>query len=969
MAKKQNAKERRAQQELNNKKKWQNEAEKKRLAEEEEKKRLLREEEERKRREAEKREREEAARFAAENPALFRAKKSRAKAAGLKSTFVIGDELLMTSFGKGNEAVAEHHIRDREITSLNTPSAFQVENGGASFAIKGKNALTAVADDPRRAAEKKGVREDMIGAKTKLEERFFGKSFDDNVHIQLIYSILDIEKILSKHINNIVYSIDNVRAMDGAEYDDFMGYMGLKNSYGTFCNPSTLYGKARTNVLSQGEKLKALLKNPRLGYFGSAFYRTGNDLKAKKRGDKLRDGKDIYYMLAMLGETRQALAHSSNSTRDFMYTIDRVKQDPAESETIVRESTAVLNTLYAERVNALNENFIAHSKKDLTILFSVLGIKDRAEKAKTAATFYDFVVRKSFKNIGFSIKKLRERMMDFFFAETGITADDPNFSSVRQKFYRLLDFCIYRHYLSDGARIERNVSALRTSLDAWEKEKFYITESERLWQEMKAIAVGGIYPQTKGKAIAEMKDHEDADLSSDMIAEVMIGVGKTSWFSKLIYMLTLFIDGKEINDLLTTMIHQFENIDAFLCIMRERGMAVSFVRSYEMFLSAGRIAAELREINSFARMEKPHPAAKKQMYLDAATVLGCRESEQELAEYFETVLDQNQGKLNANGKKDNSFRNFLARNVIESDRFIYLIRYNNPKNVRAMAQNLPAVTFVLRDLPDTQIARYCKICGIALRGGREECIRALAEMIRTMDFKRFASVRQKAVACTRDGEEKQRMQATVGLYLTVLYLLTKNLVYVNSRYFLAFHCLERDGQLLDCSAGYKTTPYNALTRRFVEEGRLNRHAASYLTVNLRQSDQWSARQFRNAVAHLNAIRNAHLYIGGVNKICSYFELYHYLIQRALLSKSAKDAKNGYCDPNGVVTKPSEKTLTSLALAEERGWYCKDLVKNYCIAFGYNLARYKNLTIDDLFDKDRPREDAEEGKYRCRNLAD
>lgn len=34
-------------------------------------------------------------------------------------------------------------------------------------------------------------------------------------------------------------------------------------------------------------------------------------------------------------------------------------------------------------------------------------------------------------------------------------------------------------------------------------------------------------------------------------------------------------------------------------------------------------------------------------------------------------------------------------------------------------------------------------------------------------------------------------------------------------------------------------------------------------------------------------------------------------------------------------------------------YCKDLVKALNITFGYNLPRYKNLSIDGLFDKNRP----------------
>ena len=40
------------------------------------------------------------------------------------------------------------------------------------------------------------------------------------------------------------------------------------------------------------------------------------------------------------------------------------------------------------------------------------------------------------------------------------------------------------------------------------------------------------------------------------------------YFSKMIYMLTYFLDGKEINDLLTTLISKFDNIKEFLKIMK-----------------------------------------------------------------------------------------------------------------------------------------------------------------------------------------------------------------------------------------------------------------------------------------------------------------------------------------------------------------------------------------------------------------
>ena len=923
--------------------------------------RLVREEEARLQREreaAEQKARERAEQIAREHPELMRVKKSRAKAAGLKSTFVIGDELLMTSFGKGNDAVVEHHIRHDGITSLQAPPAFRIDDYNTSFAITGRNRLSATADDPRRATEMGTARLDMIGAKSELEKRFFGRTFDDNIHVQLIYNILDMEKILAKHINNIVYAINNIRGIAEDGIEDFIGYMGMQNSFDTFSDPERYRNpdkkreaSIRASIASQKAKFDALLKNPRLGYFGSAFYNVGSDKKARKKSD-MRSAEQIYYMICLLGEARQALAHSSNSTREALYRLDTVRE-PAR---------ATLDALYAERVDTLNADFIKHAEKDLTILFRITEVSSYEEKKRLAADYYDFVVRKSYKNIGFSIKKLRERLMDHFFERKGLTADDPSFSSVRQKFYRLLDFVIFSHYRAQEARIAQNVERLRASLNELEKEMFYVEESERLWRELQTVITDKLYTYMNGTAIKTLET--DAEISSEMIGDVLIRSDAVEYFSKMIYMLTLFIDGKEINDLLTTLIHQFENIASFLFVLRERGLSESFTEGYAMFLRAEKIARELREINSFARMERPTPSAKKQMYLDAATLLGTSASEQELTAYFDALLDRKQDSGKTGKTRDNTLRNFIASNVIESDRFIYIVRYNNIRNARLLAQNKKVITFVLNQIPDTQIARYCKTCAISVLASREAQVAALAELIAEMDFSRFEHVPSAKERDKKRGEERQRLQGMIGLYLTVLYLLTKNLVNVNSRYFLAFHCLERDGQLLGISAGYKGANYGGITSSFIDGGKLNRHASSYLRTNLANADDWATRLFRNNVAHLGAIRGAYRYIGDIKSVRSYFELYHYLIQRHIEAAYDRAREAGWSD---IIS--NEKTIAYLPLARVNGWYCKDFVKAYCIPFGYNLPRYKNLTIDALFDRNNPPETDGETRYRCKDLVD
>ena len=73
---------------------------------------------------------------------------------------------------------------------------------------------------------------------------------------------------------------------------------------------------------------------------------------------------------------------------------------------------------------------------------------------------------------------------------------------------------------------------------------------------------------------------------------------------------------------------------------------------------------------------------------------------------------------------------------------------------------------------------------------------------------------------------------------------------------------------------------------------------------------------------------------------SYFELFHYVQQRYLAEKFD-------------LSKFVRKTVAS-----------KDLIKLLYLPFAYSLPRFKNLTVDALFDPD-----GEDGKERAKRLAE
>ena len=310
--------------------------------------------------------------------------------------------------------------------------------------------------------------------------------------------------------------------MDNKSNDDFVGHMGFGHgyTYELFRDFDKLdqsgYDEHRIKTINRlREQFFALLKNPRLGYFGSAFYKLGSNVKSDMKSIPLRNEEDIFYTLILLGEVRQALAHGTENTAS-VYNLDTAGNDGVRR---------MLDSLYSSRIDELNADFGKYAEKDLTILYSILGTAD-CDKVKVAEDYYSFVVKKSYKNIGFSIKTLREKIVDLW----GIDRDDKDFSSVRHKLYKLLDFIIYSYYEKNPDMIEKNMAILRASVTEAEKELLYTNESERMWEILRDV-IHALRNAVNGRAISGMK--VDGAINNAIFDRVRI-TDDADYFSKMI---------------------------------------------------------------------------------------------------------------------------------------------------------------------------------------------------------------------------------------------------------------------------------------------------------------------------------------------------------------------------------------------------------------------------------------------------
>lgn len=738
------------------------------------------------------------------------------------------------------------------------------------------------------------------------------------------------EKILAVYLNSIIYELNNIL------YRDKYSYSGQE------WGASELDDLFRSN---NSEHKSTLFSREQLKYFAHVFFKKDEKGKLVRKGDE-----ENGFILRMLASARHSLAHhqSNNKQNAFLYRLEEIDDSSASEND--RNVVNTLDSFYDARVIELNDSFDRYTKTDLTILFRALGAETRDAKAELAQEYYDYTVRKAQKNLGFSVKQLREIFLRLPTAvdEDGRALSAQNYDTVRHKLNNLIDFLAYRYYRSHPERSEDMVSRLRSE-PFEQKASIYEREARFLWKNIQRDVLCGIVPKVRDiNYVSANPDPDTAELVADKVVP-----SSTSRFSKFMYLMTLFLDGKEINDLLSTLENKFLNIDSFLHVLEElqaQGVmeAADFKPLYKLFNESGRIAGELHVIRSFARMQKPDECAKRIMFVEAAQMLGSDMSEEELTEYFNAML----AKPQPGEKKQNGFRNFIINNVIESSRFKYLIRYAGPLQARRMANNGKVMAFVLSTLPDDQIHRYYESC----REDWEELILpenlsgrrdALVKKITGLRFSDFENVRQENGGTMKEQADKQRKRSVIGLYLTVLYLLTKNLVYVNSRYFMAFHARERDKAMMGLNQ-VRNTEYLDFSSAALSRVRMNSRARRYLEQNLENAKKIGNNiilVYRNKTEHLNAIRIADRYLDDIREIDSYFALYHYIMQRQLMD---------LYEAGDIERNPDSDLLDQyFRCVKKYGTYCKDLVKALNIPFGYNLPRYKNLSIDGLFDRNRP----------------
>lgn len=878
-------------------------------------------------------------------------KKSKAKLAGVKWVIKANDDVAyISSFGKGNNSVLEKRIMGDVSSNVNKDSHMYVnpKYTKKNYEIKnGFSSGSSLVTYPNKPDKNSGM--DALCLKPYFEKDFFGHIFTDNMHIQAIYNIFDIEKILAKHITNIIYTVNSFDRNYNQSGNDTIGFdINYRVPYSEYGGGKDSNGEPKNK--SKWEKRDNFIKfynesKPHLGYYENIFYDHGEPISEEK----------FYNYLNILNFIRNNTFHYKDDD------IELYSENYSEEYVFIN----CLNKFVKNKFKNVNKNFISNEKNNLYIILNAYGEDTENVEVvkKYSKELYKLSVLKTNKNLGVNVKKLRESAIEYGYCPLPYDKENDvaKLSSVKHKLYKTYDFVITHYLNSNDKPLLEIVEALRLSKNDDEKENVYKKYAEKLFKADDVInpikAISKLFAEKGNKLFKEK-----VIIKKEYIEDISIDKNIYD-FTKVIFFMTCFLDGKEINDLLTNIISKLQVIEDHNNVIKfiaENDDAVykDYSDKYAIFRNAGKIATELEAIKSIARMEnKIENAPQEPLLNDALLALGV--SKTDLENTYNKYFDSKEKA----DKQSQKVSTFLMNNVINNNRFKYVVKYINPADINGLAKNKHLVKFVLSKIPEEQIDSYYKLFSNEEEPSCEEKIKLLTKKISKLNFQTLFENNK------IPNVEKERKKAIITLYFTIVYILVKNLVNINGLYTLALYFVERDGffykdicEKKDKKNSYKDVDYLLLpeifsgskyrekTKNLKLPKEKDREIMKKYLPNDEDRKEYNKffKQYRNNIVHLKIIAKLSELTKNIDKdINSYFDIYHYCTQRVMFD---------YCKKNNNVVLAKMKDLAHIKsdcdeFSSKHTYPFSSAVLRFMnLPFAYNVPRFKNLSYKKFFDK-------------------
>ena len=874
--------------------------------------------------------------------------KSIAKSMGLKAVFKYDDKMLVTTFGKKNDSIVLEESIDKETgekeayTEKLTFETKLDDNKNLSLTPNEYKNTNIVINVTKKDEDFIGM--DYLGFKPKLEQEFFGKNYNDNIHIQIAYNLLDIKKILELHVGNVIMSLATLQRNEEAK--DLIGILSFEKPFDTLDEEKQEFNKSFLSKLM-----------PYNMYFDNVFESPKKINDPNDSSKKIIDENDAkkvlrknYNALRMLSLIRQFSVHGSKYST-ILYSLDGIDG--------CRDLYDYSKELFEKDLSNFNKQFIENNKMNFFILAFIFNcMNDREKQKELFRKYYRFIFYRDNKNLGFNLKTIREKIIHGVYSEPEKNKD---ISAIRTKLNSLLDFCLLDYYQRNSGYCEDIVKKLRQSLNEEDKEKVYEEEYLRLTKDTR------LHINDKCRKIVDEINFATKRKKKFASTNEYIETVSCYPFVLSMYSLSKFLDGKEVNELLTSLINKVENIESLIYSLDEIGRWDGFAEGYELFdsINIQNLKQELMLIKNISSTKRKLKKAKKkeikvdqQLFADAINLFKkdnfVSVNDKEgigFYSYMDRFFDEN----NPENKK---VKNLILSSIIMNRRFLYLVKYVDPKQCYNINHNEKLLRFVLgehdeKQMPLSQLQRYYSAIK-ENQSGSDKCenrklmVDTIVNELMSISIDKLFTFGP--TLTTKNMKAIEHQKQLVSLYLTTAYLIVKGMVHTNSIYFIAWSMFERDyfykfDSIIDDRKNPQWNNVLELAKEYQYKKKYRnknliehniKEAESAVDINKNNLYIW----YRNKVTHLNLCTMFVDYVSDIGKITSYYDIYNYSLQRWALSETKAHKDEQYW-------KKLESDLDNYHT------YQRNFLKIINLPFAYNLARYKNLTIADLFNDKYP----------------
>ena len=358
-------------------------------------------------------------------------KKSKVKLNGVKAVYHISPDVrVIAAFGRGNNSVLDKHIENGSVEELQNHSDIEVNISRKTYSFRKKSL--------KKAAGQFSVPDntnDQLGIREELEKEIFGRKFDDNIHIQAAYAVNDIIKTLSVAANLAGTAINGLDRKNTE--NDMIGF---------YIIPHITYQKYAGSKKPKFDEFIGRVKaQETFSYFPDILP------KFKEESEEESDKEKLYYIMCIVSLIRNSATHSKSSnsdTTDYIFGEFNSKNKEA--------LTATADNLIKSKIDFINKGFSKNQKNNIYRLLKAEA-DTKENTARLIRRLYAFTIRKQDKNLGFSLKKLRECAIRSIKYMKYLPSKE--YDTVRSKLYTLMDFVVYSYlkYHKDGKKFSKEM--------------------------------------------------------------------------------------------------------------------------------------------------------------------------------------------------------------------------------------------------------------------------------------------------------------------------------------------------------------------------------------------------------------------------------------------------------------------------------------------------------------------------------